>query len=90
MSKLSEVVTFQTSILEVPNSKFGQNLDYSDKVSHSFHQPLQTNIRIVPKLGHCHLYPHPLKFIIIQSFNIVQSELLTASLRKLEIQMIQL
>jgi hypothetical protein len=90
MSQLTEAVTFLTSILEVPNSNLDQNLDFSDKVSHGFRQPLQTNVRIVPKLGHYHSHPHPLKFIITQSFSTVQSELLTASLSKLQIQINQL
>jgi hypothetical protein len=48
MTKLTEAVTFLISILEIPNSNFGQNIDYPDKGSHGFRQPLQENARIVP------------------------------------------
>jgi hypothetical protein len=47
MSKLTEVATFLTFILGVPNSNLDQKPDCSYRISHDFYQPLQANAKIV-------------------------------------------
>jgi hypothetical protein len=61
--KAGVVVTLQNYIREVLASNVGWDTGYSDWVSNSFPQTLQTTSRIIQGLGYDSFLPNPFQFI---------------------------